>query len=345
MEKRGIPYYINWAITGKCNLNCIHCRGMESKDLTTKEAKKLIDEIKGLNPQFLTIDGGEPLMREDLFSLLKYATEKEIKTYVITNGMFLTEEVVKRLKKMEIKVMVSLDSVVATKYNRIRRGGDFERVVKGIKTCSEHNILDAVNMVLMKINYSEIPAMIEFAEQVKAKQVVFIGLKQTENHLYQKLVLNSSEWKEAISLIAKTPSKIDIFVDEPFFWPAVKEFKLSPVMKRDRGESGIRIQEDNSCIFGKYLFIQPNGDVQPCTFAPIVFGNIKRISLSKIWDDMQDSELLQKINEPSVRRGHCKNCKYFAECKGCRSRIYALTNDWFQSDPICPLREKKKSET
>jgi len=338
MREREKPYYINWAITGKCNLNCIHCRGMESKDLTTKEAKKLIDEIKELNPQFLTIDGGEPLMREDLFSLLKYATEKEIKTYVITNGMFLTEEIVKRLKKIKVKVMVSLDSVVATKYNQIRRGGDFERVVKGIKICGEYNILNAVNMVLMKINYSEIPAMIEFAEQVKAKQVIFIGLKQTENHLYQKLVLNSSEWKEAIELIAKTLSKIDIFVDEPFFWPVIKEFKLSSSMKRDRGESGIRIQEDSSCIFGKYLFIQPNGDVQPCTFAPIVFGNIKRISLSKIWDDMQDSELLQKINDPSLKKGHCKNCKYFTECKGCRSRTYALTNDWFQSDPICRIR-------
>jgi len=340
MEKRETPYYINWAITGKCNLNCIHCRGMESKDLTMGEAKKLINEIKELNPQFLTIDGGEPLMREDLFPLLEYATRKEIKTYVITNGIFLTEKIVKKLKKMEVRVMVSLDSVVATKYSQIRRGGDFETVVKGIKICGEYNILNAVNMVLMKINYSEIPAMIKFAEQVKAEQVIFIGLKQTGDYPYQELVLNSSEWKEAISLIAKTPSKIDIFVDEPFFWPAIKEFKLSLSMKRDREESGIRIQEDNSCIFGKYLFIQPNGDVQPCTFAPVIFGNIKREPLPEIWDKIQNSELLQKINDLSLRKGHCKNCKYFAECKGCRSRIYALTGDWLQSDPICPLREK-----
>ena len=43
------PYLVDWPITRRCNLDCLHCRGMPSDELSTAEAKKLIEEIALLN--------------------------------------------------------------------------------------------------------------------------------------------------------------------------------------------------------------------------------------------------------------------------------------------------------
>ena len=64
------PALVDWAITPKCNLKCRHCRGMAKDELSTERARKLVTEIAELKPGWVIVEGGEPLLRADLFELL-----------------------------------------------------------------------------------------------------------------------------------------------------------------------------------------------------------------------------------------------------------------------------------
>jgi radical SAM protein with 4Fe4S-binding SPASM domain len=115
----------------------------------------------------------------------------------------------------------------------------------------------------------------------------------------------------------------------------VKEQKLKVRLSTEN--TGILTQATNACICGEYLFIEPNGEVKPCSFAPMVLGNLKEKSLNIIWQENMASSLMERIRSHTTRTGNCKSCKYLVDCKGCRSRTFVLTGDWFASDPVCPL--------
>jgi radical SAM protein with 4Fe4S-binding SPASM domain len=74
-------------------------------------------------------------------------------------------------------------------------------------------------------------------------------------------------------------------------------------------------------------------------FSPksLTFGNVRSKPLTEIWREMQDSTQLQAIRNAALRKGPCASCKYFDECRGCASRIFAYGGDYFLSDPACPI--------
>jgi radical SAM protein with 4Fe4S-binding SPASM domain len=72
----------------------------------------------------------------------------------------------------------------------------------------------------------------------------------------------------------------------------------------------------------------------------MVLGNVNYTSLVTIWQEVLDSSFFQSIKKPESRTGYCHSCRYVAACKGCRSRTFVLTEDWFASDPVCPLQKK-----
>jgi MoaA/NifB/PqqE/SkfB family radical SAM enzyme len=72
------PHFVDWAITRKCNLSCRHCRGVTEGELSTEQAKRLVAEIAELEPGWVIVEGGEPLLREDLFELLELMEQRQL---------------------------------------------------------------------------------------------------------------------------------------------------------------------------------------------------------------------------------------------------------------------------
>lgn len=60
------PYMIDWAITNRCNLNCLHCRGMAEEELKDETILRVAEEIPLLKPRWVIIEGGEPLDRKSV---------------------------------------------------------------------------------------------------------------------------------------------------------------------------------------------------------------------------------------------------------------------------------------
>ncbi|MFC2044914.1 radical SAM/SPASM domain-containing protein [Chloroflexota bacterium] len=334
----GSPRLIDWAITTKCNLSCRHCRGMVGDELSTERARKLITEIAELKPCWVIVEGGEPLLREDLFQLLDLMRQKGLEVHLITNGMLLNPGVLAALKRLGVKVMISIDGAIPQTYEAIRSGASFETVMEKARNCAREGILEAINFTILKSNYTEIPAIFELATSIGVKSLTFIGFKPC--HGYHEELLLPEEYEEAVRLTCRGSQETgcDFFFDEPFFWAIVKERGFS--VKMPATGAGIVAASTTACIFGEYLFIDTNGDVKPCSYASTVVGNVNEKPLGEVWREVLDSPFFQVIREPESRTGYCRDCHYLTDCKGCRSRTFMLTEDWFASDSCCPLSLK-----
>jgi len=336
------PHFVDWAITRKCNLSCRHCRGMPEEELSTERAKTLIAEIAELKPGWVIIEGGEPLLRKDLFELLGLMQQRQLQVHLITNGMLLSPEMLAHLKQLGVKVMISIDGATPETYEAIRNGASFRRVVQSARNCAKEGLLEAINTTILKANYTEIPGILELAQAIGVQRVTLIGLKPCED--YAEQLLSPQEYREAIRLACQAAQKTgdEFFFDEPFFWAIVKEEGL--LARMPAVGTGILLPSTTACIFGEYLFIEPNGEVKPCSFAPMILGNVNEKPISEIWHKVLGSPFFRQLKDPKTITGYCRSCQYLANCKGCRSRTFVLTGDWFSPDPCCPLSLKLASK-
>jgi len=330
------PHFVDWAITGECNLSCRHCRGVPKGEVSTERAKKLITEIAELKPGWVFVEGGEPLLRQDLFELLELLQQKRLNIHLSTNGLLLTPQILNTLKRLEVRVMISIDGATPVTYESIRGDASFEKVVEQASSCAQNGLLEAINFVILKRNYTEIPAIFNLAASVGAPKITLIGLKPCQD--YSEELLSPQEYREAIKLACQAAQEtgVEFFFDEPFFWPVVKELGLTAHLPA--ADAGIVIPSTSACAIGDYVFIESSGEVKPCSFAPLIVGNVNEKPLGELWREMLASPLLHQIKDPHTRTGYCLDCQYLADCKGCRSRTFALTGDWFASDPVCPRR-------
>jgi len=329
---------VDWAITAKCNLSCRHCRGFSEGELSTERARKLVAEIAELKPGWVIVEGGEPLLRDNLFELLDLMRQRQLEVHLITNGMLLSSQIIIALKQLGVRVMISIDGATQATYEAIRNGANFDKVVQAARSCVKEGLLEAINFTILKRNYTEIPGILELAASIGVGKVTFIGLKPCQS--YTEELLTPQEYGEAIRLACQAAQEtgVEFFFDEPFFWATVREWGLPARMPAVN--TGILAPSTSACIFGEYLFIETNGDVKSCSFAPMTLGNVNEKPLGEIWREVLSSPFFSQIKDPKTRTGSCQNCRYLADCKGCRSRTFVLTGDWFASDPVCPLNLK-----
>ena len=284
------------------------------------------------------VEGGEPLLRQDLFQLLELLRRKQLDIHLSTNGLLLTPQMLDTLKQLEVRVMMSIDGANPVTYESIRGDKSFNIVVEQARSCTQKGLLEAINFVIMKRNYTEIPLMFELAASVGVPKITLIGLKPCQD--YSEELLSPQEYREAIKLTCQAAQEtgVEFFFDEPFFWPMVKELGLTA--RLPKADAGIVISTTSACAIGDYLFIESNGEVKPCSFAPLVVGNVNEKPLGRLWHEMLTSPFLRQVKNAHTRTGYCLDCRYLTDCKGCRSRTVFLTGDWFASDPVCPLQSE-----
>jgi len=332
------PHLIDWAITGRCNLHCQHCRGMPKGELTTSRALNLVDEIAELKPGWVIIEGGEPILREDLFAILGKLVFNQIPVHLITNGMLLNNALLSALDHLTVKLMISIDGASPETYESIRNGANFLTVINSTQECARRGLLEAINFTVCKSNYTEIPKLFALAAGLGANKINLIGLKPC--HHYKAELLSPVEYLEAIKLTCQSAHEtgLNFFFDEPFFHAVAHEYQL--LHRTADGVAGILAPSTTACIFGEYIFIEPDGGVKPCSFSPMSLDNINNKPLVEIWQNISTAAFINRIKSAANRNGDCSNCAYLNTCKGCRSRTYALTGDWFGSDTCCPLTLK-----
>jgi radical SAM protein with 4Fe4S-binding SPASM domain len=345
------PIFVDWAITTKCHLNCTHCRYRGGKKNTTetrrhrelnkKQALVLAKEINKLEPQWILIEGGEPFLRKDIFDIIKtlkpctdntniqnskFKIQNSPIIYIISSGIGFSKELAKHCKDLGAKLMISLDSAIKSTYEKIRVGAELDSAVKAVKIAQKFKILDSINFTLQELNASvkEIKAIGKLANALDVKSINFLGLKPNAACATNtRLMANFDKLFSEITNLGDK-YKINVKVDEPFYKPWHAKSKIKYQKSKIRNQGPIVADEKSGCIFGEYLFIEPDGTTKPCSFSPLSFEEI-------------GFDVIKKIQNKRNRQGKCGQCKYQIECGGCRVRTYTLTGDWLASDPYCPL--------
>jgi radical SAM protein with 4Fe4S-binding SPASM domain len=341
------PIYVDWAITRACNLNCRHCVGMEEGELTQDEAVGVARNIISLSPKWIILEGGEPLLREDLPRIGQMFHKAGIDIFVITNGNAFNERRLRELASFSPRVIFSMDGADAETYEYVKRGAKFETARKWAARCADLGIFHGISTVLTRLNIGHVKDFIRLSESLGGKSVIFLPLKPFGNDAashayYEQYALTPKEHEEAVRDIYLFPGKVEIFYDEPFLWNLSVKHGF-PISSSD---SGITIPEVEGCAASYSLYIQTDGSVRPCMFCPpqLTFGNAAQEPLPDIWERMQMSPVLTGWAERKSRKGACAGCSGFESCRGCLARTTILLGDPLASDPCCPLAAHTSGE-
>src|SRR6187200_2825519 len=124
------PICLTWELTYACNLQCVHCLSSsgrrDPRELTTDDAKTVLDELRRLQVFYINIGGGEPMIRKDFFELVTYAVDRGVGVKFSTNGTFLDRDAARRLASMDyLDVQISLDGIDAATNDHVRGAGSY----------------------------------------------------------------------------------------------------------------------------------------------------------------------------------------------------------------------------
>lgn len=324
-------------VTKKCNLRCKHCYanggcGDFSEEMSTEEIMQVMEQLKELNVSDVFFTGGEPFTRKDIVDILTYANKLDFNTLISTNGHFINEEMVKKLKSLQFKMFqVSIDGDEKKHINN-RGLQALNDAKKAIDLLCEANVQNVTIGSVMLKDSNEMPELIKECERKKVP-------------LFALMLL--IEAGRAADMKGPSPENMKKILDEVFAnYEATNgevEFSsnttlppaLVPFISREKGTH----KKFACCSFPYILGIEANGDVAPCDgffpYKEMIVGNIREKTLKEIWEE---SPILKKIRSINIKdlKGVCSKCKYLEYCAGgCRAAAYNRYHDLTMPDPAC----------
>lgn len=361
---RQTPHIVMWELTRSCQLHCLHCRvEAEHKrspdELTTAQAKNVIDQIAAMDNPLLVFTGGDPLERPDLFELIEYATSLKLHVSLASSVTpLLSSGAMERAKQAGAsRWAISLDGATAETHDRFRGvKRSFVDTQRALYFLDKLNIPIQINTTVTTFNQDELQAMADIVEIAGATSwslffLVPIGRAQAFSMVSPEDNEQILRWLHQQSLVRPFALKT---TEAPFFRrvqeqqqsksaakkPASAQ-QLDPSQRTDHAQSGStgrlqtldRFRPSRSVNDGDgFIFISHTGEVYPSGFLPVAVGNVLQTPLATIYSA---SSLLQSLRDRNLRKGKCGQCEFRDRCGGSRARAYAVTGDPLESDPAC----------
>jgi putative heme d1 biosynthesis radical SAM protein NirJ2 len=324
---------ISWNTTNACNLNCPHCYRDASKalpdELTTSEAKAMLQQISEAGFMIMIFSGGEPLLRDDIFELVEHARGLGLRPVFGTNGTLLNRETVKRLKESGAAAMgISLDSTDAEKHDRFRGvPGGFDKTMEGMENCREAGLRFQIHTTVMDWNYDEIEQITDLAIEsgAIAHHIFFLVPTGRAAHLASG-IMKAEKYEDLLERIMDRQEEVPIELKPT----------CAPQFMRIAKQKGMKMRFTRGCIAGiAYCLIGPTGNVQPCAYLDMNLGNVREMPFTEIW---RNNEVFKELRTMEYS-GSCGRCDYKDVCGGCRARAaYYHKGDYMASEPWCTYK-------
>lgn len=340
MDEYQYPLFLNWIITGNCNLRCKHCYyyNNENKydfgqDLSTELAMKVIEDIEKLNVINVVLTGGEALLREDIFGIIEKLKSKNLSVRLSTNATLITKQIAEKLSALlnplTDSIQVSLDGAKASTHEKIRGKGTFEKTIQGIKNLIGSGFIPYINCTVTSNNIFELTQMYDLSAKLGVQKLSLAKfLPRDESH--QNLRPDRDILFREIAKIVEMEKQ----GNGPFF--EMQTFKIFDFASTETGrkildkrtEDFKMLMEDLPCNYSCHknaqISIQKDGKIYPCFRAADIelfcFGNIQNNSLSDIWESRHNSEFFKPR---PVDKMPCSKCTYFPACRGgCSLEMY-----------------------
>jgi len=347
-----------WNMTKACNLKCRHCyakatAGPAPDELSTSEAKALIDDLAGFGAPVILFSGGEPLMRPDLSDLARYAVKKGLRAVISTNGTLITPDKAKGLKDIGLSyVGVSLDGLrpVHDAFRQVQ--GSFDQALSGVRNCLAAGVKTGLRFTIYRDNAAQVPAIFDLIEKEGIPRVCFYHLvyagrgsrlmDEDLNHAGTRALLDLI-MDRSRAMFAKGVCPEVLTVDNHADGPYVYLRLLREDQKRAAEvEQLLKWNEGNSSGRGIGC-VSWDGQVHPDQFwRHLRLGNVRQRPFSEIWTDTKNPILAKLKDKRPHLTGRCRECRWLDVCGGnFRARAEAATGDLWAPDPACYLTEEE----
>jgi len=341
-----------WESTARCNLHCAHCRRLDADDassadeLTTDEARRVIDSAAGLGRPVIVFSGGEPLLRDDWEALAAHARRRGLPAALATNGTLVDPPLARRIADAGFRrVSVSLDGADAATHDALRGApGAFDAAAGGARALRAAGAALQINATLTPQNLPQLNALTDLAEGLGAEALhlfvlvpVGCGLQLGDDRR-----LSPAQVEEALEWVCRMQARGRIELKAtcaPHYYRVARQWLARregapagghPPGQADHVRAAVR---GRGCLAGVgVLFVSSAGEVFPCGYLPVSCGSVRRADLGEIW---RSSGVLRRLRDYELLTGKCGCCEYRAVCGGCRARAYAATGDYLAEEPMC----------
>lgn len=340
-------FNLQWHLTARCQQNCLHCYMHDEptylsefeNELDHKTCLRIIDDfVNSFGDKCrlqINFTGGDPLLREDIFDLMKYATKKRIRVNILGNPNLVTPKIAKRLKKVGLgHYQVSIDGLEKT-HDRLRgRKGLFKDTLRAIKILKEAGIAPVVMFTLSKVNAEE---LIEVIRLLASKEVAVFDFARFvpigSGKAIRGAILTSKEYHALLLKVLYEYKKLKeegtrtVLGQKENLWTLL--FQELGFFKPDPNIKNLIL---GGCSLGSsILTILADGTVYSCRRLPVKIGKVPEQSL---WDIFINSPEHNKIRN-SFKKGKCGDCDLFQYCRGCPAVAYGVYGDYSAPDPQC----------
>jgi heme b synthase len=339
---------VAWELTRNCNLFCEHCRGSSGHiqyqdELTTEECHCLIGQILEVGKPIIILTGGEPLLRDDIVEIGRYAVDKGLTVVIGTNGTLITTDMAASLKKIPIsRIGISLDFPHAELQDRFRgQDGAFAAAMDGIANARDAGIEVQINSTITSLNVAMLDELINLALDMGAVAFhPFLLVPTGRGRGLKPVELSAEQYEATLNWIYDRQQELG---DSLFFKPTDAPQYMRIVKQRqktDKVAEGSRPGGGHSagtitrgCLAGTgFAFISHQGKAKGCGYLDVVAGDVRQQSFAEIW---ADSPLFRDLRNLANLKGKCGVCEYKRVCGGCRARAYEATGDYLEAEPYC----------
>ena len=302
--KSMLPKTIVYEVTNRCNLRCQMCaqnfRNFNYADLSLEIVKKT-EYLLNTATDVSLFGWGEPLLARNFLKIFEMVSKYKVDVFVLTNGMFLDDEISDAFIEYKLKYLnFSIDAPEAELYNYIRKGADFDHVIKNIKNfmkkCDKAGYYPytRIVMVLMRKNIEYFPRLVELAYELGMNEVKGVYLIAYDEKMQNELLYFHQELTNRIfdqtQMIA---DRLNIKLTLP-----------------DRFGQGKRFFHKKCYRPWQELYIQSNGKVRGCCFSNEIMGDLCKESFEQIWNNKKFMELRKRVNS-DYPPDDCRNCCHY----------------------------------
>jgi AdoMet-dependent heme synthase len=360
------PFLVIWETTQACDLACKHCRAeaqpnRHPDELTTAEAKKLLEDVRRFGPIIFVFSGGDCMKRRDIVELIEHGSKLGLRMAITpATTPLTTREELQAMKDAGLsRLAISLDGSHAGIHDEFRQvDGSFAHGLRILKMSQEMGLSTQVNTVVAKHNLDDFENLIALMSELGIVfwEVFFLipmGRAKPDD-------VASAEEFEAVFERLYELSKTAPFDIKATAAPQYSRVVLQKkVAERRNGEGADNDVLTDGVAFSLtdgigrargvndgdgFMFISHVGDIFPSGFLPVSAGNIRRDDLVDVY---RNAPLFLKLRDRSNLKGKCNVCEYRPVCGGSRARAYAVTGDPHEAEPFCahvPLKYQRMVE-
>jgi radical SAM protein with 4Fe4S-binding SPASM domain len=307
----GIPISVHLDVTYRCNERCVHCYldHDDHGEMATAEIGDLLRQLADAGVFFLTLSGGEVLMRRDFFTIVEESRRLQFNVKVKTNGAMIREVEAARMRELGIEqVQISVYSHRPEVHDAITKlPGSLGRTVTAIRFLKAQALKVTIANVLMADNLADHLGVMELARELG----VFYTLDPT--------ITPKMDGDRSIVGLGIAGSGLQEIFHNKELVGDVEEFCAPPP------PPGEDIMEGFPCSAGHTAcYISPYGDVFPCVQFPLPCGNVRRQKFADIWRDSRQLREVRSIRAKDL--SVCSSCAHVGTCTRCPGLAYMEGN-------------------